>query len=193
MNSRIHGLLGLAASLALASGAAFAQDTTPATTAEQPVAAAPADTVPAAPLKLSNKWRLEVSEGANNDGTLLFRVTPDKGTPQDVMVTLKKGRGEDGCRARHPRTRSRPSSTARSTRSKSTMAKTCWSRSARDPTSRSSSSSPPSRARASTSRRNDAGLHAGTAGFRVHPAARQVAARRWRRDQPDVMLSTVTK
>ncbi len=97
MNSRIHGLLGLAAFLALASGPAVAQDTTPATTAEQPVAVAPADAAPAAPLKLSNKWRLEVSEGANNDGTLLFRVTPDKGTPQDVLVTLKKGRGEDGC------------------------------------------------------------------------------------------------
>ncbi|MGL6222922.1 MAG: hypothetical protein ACRC6L_04990, partial [Steroidobacteraceae bacterium] len=97
MNSRIHGLLGLAASLALVSGPGFAQDTTPATTAEQTVAVAPADAAPVAPLKVSNKWRLEVSEGANNDGTLLFRVTPDKGTPQDVLVTLKKGRGEDGC------------------------------------------------------------------------------------------------
>jgi len=96
MNSRIHGLLGLAASLALVAGTAFAQDTTPAATAEQPAAVAPADSAPAAPLNLSNKWRLEVSEGANNDGTLLFRVTPDQGTPQDVLVTLKKGRGENG-------------------------------------------------------------------------------------------------
>jgi hypothetical protein len=98
MNSRIHGLLGLAASLALVSAPALAQEAaTPAAIAEQPAALAPADAAPAAPLKLSNKWRLEVSEGANNDGTLLFRVTPDKGTPQDVLVTLKKGRGEDGC------------------------------------------------------------------------------------------------
>jgi len=96
MNSRIHGLLGLAASLALVAGTAFAQDTTPAATAEQPAAVAPADSAPAARLNLSNKWRLEVSEGANNDGTLLFRVTPDQGMPQDVLVTLKKGRGENG-------------------------------------------------------------------------------------------------
>jgi len=97
MNSRIHGLLGLAASFVLVSVPAFAQETTtPAATAEQPAAVAPADAAPAAPLKLSNKWRLEVSEGANNDGTLLFRVTPDQGTPQDVLVTLKKGRGENG-------------------------------------------------------------------------------------------------
>jgi len=96
MNSRIHGLLGLAASLALVAGTAFAQDATPAATAEQPAAVAPADSAPAARLNLSNKWRLEVSEGANNDGTLLFRVTPDQGMPQDVLVTLKKGRGENG-------------------------------------------------------------------------------------------------
>jgi hypothetical protein len=60
-------------------------------------AAAPAAPAPEAKLSLSNKWRIEVSEGANNDGTLLFRFTPDQGTPQDVLVKLKKGRGEDGC------------------------------------------------------------------------------------------------
>jgi len=97
MTSRIHGWFGLAASFVLVSVPAFAQETTtPAATAEQPAAVAPADAAPAAPLKLSNKWRLEVSEGANNDGTLLFRVTPDQGTSQDVLVTLKKGRGENG-------------------------------------------------------------------------------------------------
>jgi len=45
----------------------------------------------------SNKWRLEVSEGANNDGDMHFRLTPKDGTPIDVSVHLKKGRGEDGC------------------------------------------------------------------------------------------------
>jgi hypothetical protein len=50
----------------------------------------------APPLKLSNKWRIEVSEGANNDGTILFRVTPKEGTPVDVSVAIKDGRGEDG-------------------------------------------------------------------------------------------------
>lgn len=98
MTSRFHGLLGLAACLALGSVNVFAQDATAPTPATAPAAeAAPAAAAPAARLNLSNKWRLEVSEGANNDGTMLFRFTPDKGTPQDVLVTLKKGRGEDGC------------------------------------------------------------------------------------------------
>jgi len=45
----------------------------------------------------SNKWRIEVSEGANNSGHLLFRVTPKGGSPMDVRVPLDDGRGEDGC------------------------------------------------------------------------------------------------
>ena len=53
---------------------------------------------PAAPeLGYSNKWRLEVSEGANNTGTMNFRVTPKGGAAIDIPVALKKGRGEDGC------------------------------------------------------------------------------------------------
>lgn len=47
-------------------------------------------------LNLSNKWRVEVSEGANTDGTILFRVTPKDGEPTDVPVAVKKGRGENG-------------------------------------------------------------------------------------------------
>jgi hypothetical protein len=46
-------------------------------------------------LKLSNKWRIEVSEGANSDGNIVFRVTPDQGTPTDVTVAIKNGRGEN--------------------------------------------------------------------------------------------------
>jgi hypothetical protein len=45
--------------------------------------------------KLSNKWRIEVSGGANSDGTMLFRVTPDGGTPVNVTVTIEDGRGEN--------------------------------------------------------------------------------------------------
>jgi hypothetical protein len=52
---------------------------------------------PAADLRYSNKWRLEVSEGANNDGVMRFRVTPQGGTAIDIPVSLKDGRGEDGC------------------------------------------------------------------------------------------------
>jgi hypothetical protein len=46
-------------------------------------------------LKLSNKWRVEVSESANSDGNIVFRVTPDQGTPTDVTIAIKDGRGEN--------------------------------------------------------------------------------------------------
>ncbi len=57
------------------------------------------ETAPAAApeLSYSNRWRLEVSEGANNAGVMNFRVTPKGGTAIDIPVALKKGRGEDGC------------------------------------------------------------------------------------------------
>ena len=48
-------------------------------------------------LKYSNKWRIEVKEGANNDGVLRFRVTPKGEAPVEVTVNLKKGRSENGC------------------------------------------------------------------------------------------------
>lgn len=57
----------------------------------------PTAATPAANLSYSNKWRLEVSEGANNDGVMHFRLTPKDGAPIDVTVQLKDGRGEDGC------------------------------------------------------------------------------------------------
>ena len=76
----------LLASACLASVPAVAQN-----------AAAPAAAMVPVELTYSNKWRLEVSEGANNEGDLLFRVTPKGGTPVDIRVHLKDGRGEDGC------------------------------------------------------------------------------------------------
>jgi hypothetical protein len=63
--------------------------------AVEPAATPPAN--PAAALSYSNKWRLQVSEGANNDGVMRFRVTPKDGAPIDIPVSLKDGRGEDGC------------------------------------------------------------------------------------------------
>jgi hypothetical protein len=59
--------------------------------------APPAAAAPAAQLQYSNKWRLEVSEGANNAGVMHFRVTPSGGAAIDIPVALKDGRGEDGC------------------------------------------------------------------------------------------------
>jgi hypothetical protein len=51
---------------------------------------------PAADLKYSNKWRIEVKEGANNDGVLRFRVTPKGESPVEVTVQVKDGRSENG-------------------------------------------------------------------------------------------------
>jgi hypothetical protein len=87
MNSKTLLPLGVAIVLAplFAAPQAFAQDAG----AETPALAAE--------LKYSNKWRLEVSEGANNAGVMHFRVTPEGGTAIDIPVSLKKGRGEDGC------------------------------------------------------------------------------------------------
>jgi hypothetical protein len=44
---------------------------------------------------LSDKWRIEISGGANSDGHMLFRITPDQGTPIDVKVAIDDGRGEN--------------------------------------------------------------------------------------------------
>lgn len=76
MKFRLVAALGLACSLALGSFGAMASD----------AAQAPS---------LSNKWRIEVSGGANSDGYMLFRVTPDQGTPVDVRVDIDDGRGEN--------------------------------------------------------------------------------------------------
>ena len=64
--------------------------------AQAPATTTATQAAPAHELRLSNKWRIEVSEGANNDGTILFRVTPKDGAPVDVSVAIKDGRGEDG-------------------------------------------------------------------------------------------------
>lgn len=47
-------------------------------------------------LSLSNKWRVEVSEGANSDGVIRFQVTPKDGQPVPVDVQIKDGRRENG-------------------------------------------------------------------------------------------------
>ena len=63
--------------------------TTPPTQAEAAVAA------PDTKLDYSNAWRIEVSEGANSDGEILFRITPKDGTTQDVKVVIDNGTSED--------------------------------------------------------------------------------------------------
>jgi hypothetical protein len=63
--------------------------------AQEPTAA-PASPAASADLKYSNKWRIEVKEGANNDGVARFRVTPQDGTPVEVAVNIRDGRSENG-------------------------------------------------------------------------------------------------
>ena len=89
----------LAGTALLAATLAFAQEPAPAAAtpeaAPAPEAAAEAAPAPAKELKYSNKWRIEVSEGSNNDGELHFQVTPKDGAAQDVKVQVTKGMGEN--------------------------------------------------------------------------------------------------
>ena len=63
------------------------------TTPPTPAQAAAAE--PDTKLDYSNAWRIEVSEGANSDGEILFRVTPKGGPTQDVKVVIDDGTSED--------------------------------------------------------------------------------------------------
>ena len=56
-----------------------------------------ATAAPAADMGLdySNAWRIEVSEGANSDGEILFRLTSKGRAPQDVRVEIDDGTSED--------------------------------------------------------------------------------------------------
>jgi hypothetical protein len=80
----------LAMGLLCAGQSALAQD------AASP-AAAPTATPEAAPkLHYSNKWRIEVKEGANNAGVARFQVTPKGEAAFEVVVNVKEGRSENG-------------------------------------------------------------------------------------------------
>jgi hypothetical protein len=79
----------LALLLGMTAFAVRAQDPAP----EQAPAQVPAAT---GDLKYSNKWRIEVKEGANNDGVLRFRVTPKGEAPIEITVQIKDGRSENG-------------------------------------------------------------------------------------------------
>lgn len=101
MNRGVHVRPALVVAALLAGPAAPAQqaapETTPAVTAGQAVPGSAPEATPAAPsLRYSNKWRIEVKEGANNDGFARFRVTPDGGEPIDVTVNVRDGRSENG-------------------------------------------------------------------------------------------------
>ena len=46
-------------------------------------------------VKPSHAWRIEISEGANSDGTIRFAVTPVGGEMKTVEVPIKNGRAEN--------------------------------------------------------------------------------------------------
>jgi len=96
LESSIRPVLLTLAAL-LAANAAVGQEAVPAAAAaEAAVTVAPESF---ADLKYSNKWRIEVKEGANNDGVARFRVTPKDEAPIEVIVTIKEGRSENGVSA----------------------------------------------------------------------------------------------
>jgi hypothetical protein len=43
----------------------------------------------------SNKWRIEVSEGANSDGEIVFLIKPIGAEAIEVRVSVKDGTGEN--------------------------------------------------------------------------------------------------
>jgi hypothetical protein len=43
----------------------------------------------------SNKWRIEVSEGAKSDGEIIFYMTPEGGEPFEIRVPIDKGTSEN--------------------------------------------------------------------------------------------------
>ncbi len=43
----------------------------------------------------SNKWRIEVSEGAKSDGEMIFYMTPEGAEPMEIRVRIDKGTGEN--------------------------------------------------------------------------------------------------
>ena len=46
-------------------------------------------------LSYSNKWRVEVSEGANSSGEIVFHVTPRGGDTQVIAVAIEDGTREN--------------------------------------------------------------------------------------------------
>ncbi|GAB3278538.1 hypothetical protein [Parahaliea aestuarii] len=45
--------------------------------------------------KPSNKWRVEFDGGADSDGTIVLRITPQGGMPLDATIAITDGTGEN--------------------------------------------------------------------------------------------------
>jgi hypothetical protein len=77
--------LGLVLVLVLVAGCG----TTPPPPGEVPIDVDPSS------LEYSNKWRIEVSEGARSTGEFVFQVTPQDGPGQLVTVPIARGTREN--------------------------------------------------------------------------------------------------
>ncbi len=44
----------------------------------------------------SNKWRLQFSGGANSDGTIVIRLSPQEGDALEASIDIEYGRSENG-------------------------------------------------------------------------------------------------
>lgn len=82
-------VLGLAGLIAPALSGCGTTPPKPGPDAEAALAADPDD------LSYSNKWRIEVSEGARSTGEMIFQITPRGGQSQLVTVPIARGTREN--------------------------------------------------------------------------------------------------
>lgn len=86
---RYFSALSLAVLLALTMSACGTTPPKPGPDAEEALAVEPDD------LDYSNKWRIEVSEGARSTGEMIFQITPRGGQHQLVTVPIARGTREN--------------------------------------------------------------------------------------------------
>jgi len=90
--------IGLAATALLITSVALAQAQAPATAGTPADASATAEATDAAPagkLRYTDDYRISVDEDAESDGEIVFGLTPDGGTTQEVKVAITKGTSEN--------------------------------------------------------------------------------------------------
>jgi|PlaIllAssembly_1097288.scaffolds.fasta_scaffold20038_2 hypothetical protein len=90
--------IGLAATALLITSVALAQAQAPATAGTPADASATAEATDAAPagkLRYTDDYRISVDEDAESDGEIVFGLTPEGGTTQEVKVAITKGTSEN--------------------------------------------------------------------------------------------------
>ena len=90
--------IGLAATALLITSVALAQAQAPATAGTPADASATAEATDAAPagkLRYTDDYRISVDGDAESDGEIVFGLTPEGGTTQEVKVAITKGTSEN--------------------------------------------------------------------------------------------------